>query len=502
MAPPPESPSPDIGSVTVSASAEEVAVDDQLQLSATVRDRSGVALSEPSVTWTSSAPEVASIDEAGLLSGLGLGSATVTATAEGVSGALEIDVRGFMIASSGGIARSSDGRVELDVPPDALAEPAVIMVEPADAWTLPVGTTAIGYVGGSAYRFEPAGQQFQQPVALRVTYDPASIPSGVDESSLALKRAAAGTWAAVAGSVVDTATNEVRASVSHFSVYGAVGDPPSLSNRVPGAHITAPADGSSFQAGVAITFAGEAVDFEDAALPDSSLVWTSELDGQLGTSDSVTTSALSVGVHTITFIVSDSDGASGGDDITVTILNNPPTATITAPADGSSFFWGTSVNFTGTGTDPEDGPLSGGSLVWTSDLDGQFGTGTSVSTSALSIGVHTITLTVTDSHGGTDTDQITVTIQNNPPTATITAPPDGSTHVGASGVTFTGTGTDPEDGTLSGGSLVWTSSVDGQFGTGGSVTTSTLSLGVHTITLTVTDSHGATDTDQITITII
>ena len=68
------------------------------------------------------------------------------------------------------------------------------------------------------------------------------------------------------------------------------------------------------------------------------------------------------------------------------------------------------MTFTGTGTDPEDGALSGASLVWTSDLDGQFGTSGSVTTSGLSIGVHTITLTVTDSNGGTDTDQITVTI--------------------------------------------------------------------------------------------
>ncbi len=410
QSPPAGAPPPEVASVEVLAAAMEVAVDDQLQLSATVRNGSGAALSEPGVTWTSSAPQVASVDGAGLLTGLALGSTTVTATAGVVSGTIEIDIRGFMMGPSGGVATSSDGRVALDVPPDALADAAVIMVEPADAGELPIGPSAAGLVDGSAYRFEPAGQEFQQPVLISVTYDPAKIPPGVAEGSLGLSHATGGAWAAVAGSVVDTDANEVRGSVSHFSVYGAVGDAPPPPNTAPSANITAPAGGSSFQAGTAVTFVGNATDSEDGVLTGLWLAWTSDRDGQLGTGGSVTTSSLSIGVHTITLTATDSEGATGSDQITVTIQNNLPTATITAPADGSSFFWGTSVNFTGTGSDPEDGVLSGGSLVWTSDLDGQLGTGTSVSTSALSIGVHTITLTVTDSLGATDTDQITITI--------------------------------------------------------------------------------------------
>ena len=103
---------------------------------------------------------------------------------------------------------------------------------------------------------------------------------------------------------------------------------------------------------------------------------------------------------------------------TTTTTNQPPTATISAPTNNSSYTQGASVTFTGAGSDPEDGALSGTSLVWTSSINGQIGTGASVSTTSLSAGTHTITLTAKDSKGATGTATITVTI-----TAQQTTPP-------------------------------------------------------------------------------
>ncbi|AHG91220.1 hypothetical protein J421_3683 [Gemmatirosa kalamazoonensis] len=87
---------------------------------------------------------------------------------------------------------------------------------------------------------------------------------------------------------------------------------------------------------------------------------------------------------------------------------------------------------------------------------------------------------------------------NAPPTATITAPAAGTVVTQGSATTLTGTATDAEDGTLTGASLAWTSSLDGALGTGTSISP-TLSLGTHTITLTATDSASATDTDAVTV---
>jgi len=282
-------------------------------------------------------------------------------------------------------------------------------------------------------------------------------------------------------------------------------------NQLPTAQITAPANGTSFARGAGVIFAGTGIDPEEGALTGAALVWTSSLDGQIGTGSSFTTSALSVGTHTITLTATDSQGAAGTTQISVAITaapppNQAPAAAIGTPASGSSFITGTPVIFAGTAIDPEEGALTGAALVWTSSLDGQFGTGGSRTTSALSVGTHTITLTATDSQSATGTASITVTITaapppNQAPSATITAPADGSSFVQDASVSFAGTGSDPEDGALSGASLVWTSSRDGQIGTGVSFTTSALSLGTHTITLTATDSQSATGTKQVSVTI-
>jgi uncharacterized protein YjiK len=86
------------------------------------------------------------------------------------------------------------------------------------------------------------------------------------------------------------------------------------------------------------------------------------------------------------------------------------------------------------------------------------------------------------------------------PTATITAPPNGSAFIQGDVITFTGTASDAEDGNLTAG-LSWTSSLDGALGSGGSVSTGSLSVGTHTITASVTDSDGGQGSDAVTVTV-
>jgi len=91
-----------------------------------------------------------------------------------------------------------------------------------------------------------------------------------------------------------------------------------------------------------------------------------------------------------------------------------PTATITAPNPASTFTVGQRISFAGSATDAEDGALSGTSLVWSSSMDGQIGSGTAFDYNGLTVGSHTITLKATDSDSKFGTETVSVTIEDVP----------------------------------------------------------------------------------------
>ena len=175
-----------------------------------------------------------------------------------------------------------------------------------------------------------------------------------------------------------------------------------------------------------------------------------------------------------------------------------PTATIAAPTSGTTVPSGTPVTFSGSASDTPDGNVSS-YLVWRSNIEGQIGLGASFS-KALTVGSHTITATVTDSTGHTASAStlVNVTSSNTAPVVTIASPASGATVTAGTSMTFSGSATDTQDGSLTG-ALVWQSNIDGQLGTGGSFTRA-LTAGTHTITAKVTDSGGAIGQKSITVT--
>jgi glucose/arabinose dehydrogenase len=97
--------------------------------------------------------------------------------------------------------------------------------------------------------------------------------------------------------------------------------------------------------------------------------------------------------------------------------------------------------------------------------------------------------------------RVQYTPTNDPPLVYITQPLDGSRYVLSESIDFSGSASDTEDGDLTA-SLAWTSSIDGSIGTGGSFSTSSLSLGLHTITAQTTDSGSALGSSSILIQVV
>ncbi len=278
-----------------------------------------------------------------------------------------------------------------------------------------------------------------------------------------------------------------------------------IGNYDPVATITTPQNGTSYDMDDVIIFQGSAIDTEDGTLSGTSLVWSSSLDGTIGTGNTVTSSALTSGTHIITLTATDlytTSPGTGTATILLTVSNTFPTVNLANPADNSSFYENETITFSGTGSDAEDGPLTGNTLTWTSSLDGPIGSGSPMTNNSLTVGTHSITLTATDSESAATTSPaITINIGNAPPVAVISTPTDGEAFNRGDTVTFRGSGTDPEDGTLTGASLVWTSSISGNIGSGTILPVDTLTTGTHTITLTASDSQLATGTSSIAVTI-
>ncbi|MAU09760.1 MAG: hypothetical protein CL607_08065 [Anaerolineaceae bacterium] len=156
------------------------------------------------------------------------------------------------------------------------------------------------------------------------------------------------------------------------------------------------------------------------------------------------------------------------------------------------------VTLDGTGSSDSDGTIA--SYSWTENTV-EIATGATPSVN-LGVGTHTITLTVTDDDGATDSDTVIITINepaNVDPTAnagtdqTVTD----TDNSGDEQVTLDGTGSIDTDGTIA--SYSWTeNSIEIATGATPQVT---LGVGVHTLTLTVTDDDGATATDDVVITV-
>ena len=176
--------------------------------------------------------------------------------------------------------------------------------------------------------------------------------------------------------------------------------------------ITSPVDGETIAAGdVMVTGTADTDITTVIVISDEGHIESSGVDP--GGNWSVVLTGVTVPSIFIAAVGTDDCGNVGSDSVvTVLNVNCAPSVTILSPQDGNRYDPNTIIGFAGEADDFEDGPLTGASLVWSSNIDGQIGTGTTVA-SQLSLGPHTITLTATDSNGAQDSVSITVEIRDD-----------------------------------------------------------------------------------------
>jgi hypothetical protein len=218
---------------------------------------------------------------------------------------------------------------------------------------------------------------------------------------------------------------------------------------------------------------------------------------------STTISGLAQGTYIFRLTVTDNAGATGSDDVTVTVNaapNQPPTAN--AGTDKSITLPTNSVNLTGSGSDP-DGTITAYSWTKVSGGAATFNSpGASTTTvSGLAQGSYIFRLTVTDNSGATAFDDVNVTVNPAPnQTPTANAGTDKNITLPTNSVTLSGTGSDP-DGTITAYSWTKVSGGTATINSPGAATTtvSGLAQGNYIFRLTVTDNSGATAFDDVNV---
>ncbi len=228
-------------------------------------------------------------------------------------------------------------------------------------------------------------------------------------------------------------------------------------------------------------------------LPPYTMQWSSNIEGNIAPRQGflLNASSWAIGTHTITATIVDANNKMASDTVDVNIL--PPNTLVTNLDTWTTNLLRDPVHPTFFGTITEGGTMPY-SFQWRSDKAGAFSTEEhpSIDISSWALGEHQITVTVTDSAGNTATDNKSYEVldfliqhmspQNNESQEEFY---DAWFDVNIAG------GTAPY-------TYLWESDIDGilsntnsTIDTTNSVVKDNLSLGIHAITVTITDSTNA-----------
>ncbi|HSZ34035.1 MAG TPA: PKD domain-containing protein, partial [Puia sp.] len=245
----------------------------------------------------------------------------------------------------------------------------------------------------------------------------------------------------------------------------------------------------------------------------SSYRWT-EISGNPvtivnSTTATPTVTGLSAGTFVMQLIVTDNEGATGTDNVTITVkpaVNQPPVAI--AGNDIDLVLPTNSTALNGTKSYDPDGRIVSYSWVQVSGpgsaVIGSYNTATPT-VSGLIVGQYVFQLTVTDNEGAKATDKVTVTVTANilPPIAN--AGTDTTIAIPANSSVLNGSASKAQSGSLM--SYQWTQlngPSDATISASDSAVTTVqgLSGGEYTFQLTVTDSYGQSSNATVTVSVM
>src|SRR5690348_12594788 len=391
-----------VAGVTVTPTSQVIKVGQKFQFQAQPVDADGNPLSGRVVTWSTSDATVASVDNTGLVTGVAVGPATITAASEGKSGSAAVSV--------------------------GAQTPASITVAPPSV-SITVGQTS----------------QLSATVkdASGATISGAAVAWAIDKPSVAsLSSSGLGTDT-VTGVSVGTATITATSGAAHTTV------PVTVSPSPASAVIISPGS-ATLLVTQQLQLSATVTDNHGVPLSGQTVAWTSNNPGAATVSDAGNVTAVAPGSATIT---ATSGAAHGTASITVKLV---PVATVAVNPGAVSLFTSQTAQLTAIPLDSVGDTLSlaGRTVTWKSNKGSVASVNGTGLVTAAAVGSAVITATVDGQQGFAS-----VTVANVPVASVDVEPPLDTITLGQS-TNFTAQPRDSAGNPLSGRTVVWNSSDD------------------------------------------
>ena len=340
--PPPEPARPT--TVTVSPATHELSVlGATVQLSAEVRDQNDRVMAGATVTWTTSANSVATVDAAGLVTAVGNGTATITASAGSASGSAAVTVA-----------------VGVPPAPDlVVGSPSVSNSSPLTGASFTLSATVRNQGDGSS---AATTLRYYRSTNATITTGDTQVDtdavgtlaaSGTSAESIGLTApASAGRY--YYGACVDDVTGESDTSNNCSSaVTVTVGVPPPEPAR-PTTVTVSPATHELSVLGATVQLSAEVRDQNDRVMAGATVTWTTSANSVATVDAAGLVTAVGNGTATIT---ASAGSASGSAAVTVAVGVPPapdlvvgsPSVSNSSPLTGASFTLSATVRNQGSG---------------------------------------------------------------------------------------------------------------------------------------------------------
>jgi uncharacterized protein YjdB len=413
-----------VASVSVAPARVDLTPGARATLAAIAYDAAGRPLDGRAIVWASSNPDVATVDASGSVVAVAAGSATISATSEGISGTASVSVaipaiasvviqprsatlqRGESVQLAAAVTDASGAAVTNRTPTWTSTSPAVAIVS-ASGLVSAIAPGTASVVASLDGKADTVGISVVAVPVGSVTVQPATATLAVGQGATLTATVKDANGSVVTDRAVSwTTSNAVVASVTQAGVVkalsagtaiiaatsdGRTGSATITVTAAPVATIALQPSSVTLQRSMTTTLTATLKDASGNVLSGRTIAWSSSDTTIARVSASGVVTAVRLGLATIT---ATSEGRSAG--ASVSVVAGPVDHIVISPSSVDNLRAGRSVQLSATAVDANGDVVAGAVFTWHSSST-QVAT---VSASGLVTGVRTGTTTITATSSG------------------------------------------------------------------------------------------------------